>query len=232
MDEKYSWKDFFAFIRAMKPNKKLIIIGIFLSVMSAGLALYIPILLKNLIDNLSPSYVKESGILFFAVMVLQIIFSFFSGISLMTAGESLVRDIRNNVIRKVFDAPYTFFEKTGVERLSSHIINDSALLSNTITSDLNSLVSSIITIVGAVIILFMLDSGMMLMVLIILPLGLLILAPLMSIVSNVSNRMQTSIAKFNDQLISQFRTMSLIKTYGTKEFEENQSFKTQIAYLS
>lgn len=223
--EKYSWRKFFAFIRVMNPNKRLISLGISLSIISSGLALYIPILLKNLVDNASLKNVEEFGVLFFIVTILQIVFSFLSGISLMTAGESLVRTIRNKIIRRVFDAPYTFFEKVGVEKLSSHIINDSALLSNTVTSDLNSLVSSIITITGAIVILFMLDSSMMIVALIVLPLGLLLLMPLMSVVSSVSNRMQINIARFNDSLISQFRTMSLIKSYGTKRIEEDKSFE-------
>ena len=84
-----------------------------------------------------------------AVFLLQALFSFAQHITLAYIGENVMADIRVSIFTHLQSLPLSFYADRRTGELVSRLTNDVALLQQALTTNLATLMSMMITVIGA-----------------------------------------------------------------------------------
>ncbi|TGR94613.1 ABC transporter ATP-binding protein, partial [Mesorhizobium sp. M1C.F.Ca.ET.188.01.1.1] len=93
-----------------------------------------------------------------------------------------------------------FFDKNESGQLMSRLTDDTKVINEFISQKLPNLLPSVLTIIGSLIMLFVMDWQMTLLTFITIPIFVLIMIPLGKIMQNISKKTQTEIANFSGLL--------------------------------
>ena len=89
-----------------------------------------------------------------------------AGYLLTVAGESLTAFLRNDVFRNVIGQEIAFFDKRETGELTSRISSDATRVQSVVTSDIPELIGTLVTLIGAIVLLVLLSpplTGVMLL---------------------------------------------------------------------
>lgn len=140
-------------------------------------------------------------------------------------GESIIRQLRDNLYDKISDLPLTFFqkEKTGV--LMSRITNDvnivKAMVSNAVTGALRD----VFTIFGLIFVIFYQSWKLALIALVVLPVAFFPIAEFGRRIRRFSTRSQESMADLNSFLHETFAGNKIVKAFGMEAEEKARFFQ-------
>ena len=93
-----------------------------------------------------------------------------------------------------------FFDQNESGQLMSRLTDDTKVINEFISRKLPNLLPSLLTIIGSLIMLFIMDWKMTLLTFITIPLFILIMIPLGKIMQNISKKTQSEIANFSGLL--------------------------------
>ncbi|MCR8657670.1 ABC transporter ATP-binding protein [Paenibacillus endoradicis] len=216
------WQQFLRLVGQTKPSKLLIAIALVLSLSTAGVGLLVPLFTKDLINDFSISSLNASSItLLAAAILLQALASGFSIYLLNRIGQSVVAGIRDRLWKKLLILPISYFDEHASGETVSRMTNDTSVVKELISQHLANFVSGIISIVGAIIVLFILDWQMTLMMFIALPIAALILVPLGRMMYKISKGAQDETAKFTSVLTQVLSEIRLVKSSNAEKIEYN-----------
>lgn len=215
-----SWKNFFTLLNDTKPRKILIFLGLFFSLITTLIGLVVPLFTKNLIDNFS---IESLSWMVIVGIVLAFIFQAITdGVSmymLSYMGQQMVARLREKVWKKLVHLPVSYFDETKTGEIVSRLINDTTLVKDLITQHFPQFVSGIISIIGAVTILMIMDWKMTLMMLIAIPITALFITPLGSKMAKISKATQNETADFTGIVSQTLAEIRLMKSSNGEETE-------------
>ncbi|MDZ5757320.1 ABC transporter ATP-binding protein [Carnobacterium maltaromaticum] len=215
-----SWKNFFTLLNDTKPRKILIFFGLFFSLITTLIGLVVPLFTKNLIDNFS---IESLSWMVIVGIVLAFIFQAITdGVSmymLSYMGQQMVARLREKVWKKLVHLPVSYFDETKTGEIVSRLINDTTLVKDLITQHFPQFVSGIISIIGAVTILMIMDWKMTLMMLIAIPITALFITPLGSKMAKISKATQNETADFTGIVSQTLAEIRLMKSSNGEETE-------------
>lgn len=207
--ENYSWKAFFKLIRNTKPRKSLLIFGLILSTITTLAGLAVPLLTKNLIDGFSMASISVGLIaLIIGAFIFQALISSIGSFMLGYVGEEIVAKLRKQVWNKLITLKVQYYENTKTGETVSRLINDTTTVKMLVADQFPSFITSIISMVGALIILTIMDWRMMLMIFISVPVVMLILMPVGRMMHKIAKKLQKETADFTgitSQTLSEIR---------------------------
>lgn len=210
--------------------KKIIILSIFISIIGSVFELLIPLFTKNLIDNFEILFKNKYFILLFVFIF--IFSSMLNGLSIFllskigaTINFSLVQKVWNHILT----LPIPFFDKNSVGELLSRIIDDTNIINSFIVQTIPRFFPSFITLLGSIIILFLLDWQTTLVALISMPLYVIIIMFLSNIIKRISFQTQFQTAKLSGLISHSLSEIKLIKISGA---ENKESIKTHSSLTS
>ena len=210
--------------------KKIIILSIFISIIGSVFELLIPLFTKNLIDNFEILFKNKYFILLFVFIF--IFSSMLNGLSIFllskigaTINFSLVQKVWNHILT----LPIPFFDKNSVGELLSRIIDDTNIINSFIVQTIPRFFPSFITLLGSIIILFLLDWQTTLVALISMPLYVIIIMFLSNIIKRISFQTQFQTAKLSCLISHSLSEIKLIKISGA---ENKESIKTHSSLTS
>ncbi|HIW33549.1 MAG TPA: ABC transporter ATP-binding protein/permease [Candidatus Paenibacillus intestinavium] len=216
------WQQFLRLVQQTKPSKLLIAIALVLSLSTAGVGLLVPLFTKDLINDFSISSLNAGSITLLAVAILlQALAGGFSIYLLNRIGQSVVAGIRDQLWRKLLVLPISYFDEHASGETVSRMTNDTSVVKELISQHLSNFVSGIISIVGAIIVLFILDWQMTLMMFIAIPIAALILVPLGKMMYKISKDTQDETAKFTSVLTQVLSEIRLVKSSNAENIEYN-----------
>lgn len=225
MEPKANWRSFFVLLKSEKLPIAMIVFVIGLSLLETGAALIVPLFTKGLVDQMSGSGIETSVIiLLLAAFIIQTAAGGFSFYFLMYIGENLVAGIRRKLWDHVLRLPVSFFDANQSGETLSRITQDTNTIKTVITNHLVTFISGIVSIIGSVIILFMLDWRMTSIMLGIIPVSLLILMPLGRKMYKVSRSTQDEMASFSGNLGRVLSEIRLVKSYNGEALEKEKGF--------
>ncbi|MDD2565535.1 MAG: ABC transporter ATP-binding protein [Candidatus Gracilibacteria bacterium] len=155
----------------LKPYKKSIITLLILTITSSALGLIIPKIIARAIDAYTQKqfiiydFVLEFGI----IMILIFIFTYIQNIFQIYTSEKVAKDLREKITDKVSRQDYLFIEKITPAKLLTNLTSDIDSIKLFISQAIVSLVSSVIIVIGAAILLFMINWKLAFAVLTIVP---------------------------------------------------------------
>ncbi|MDX1436170.1 MAG: ABC transporter transmembrane domain-containing protein, partial [Anaerolineales bacterium] len=148
-------------LQYIRPYRRWMVVSIIALLFSVGLGLILPLVVRNLVDLILVDrdlpQLNRLAVFLFAVFIIQAVASFIHQITLAYVGENAVADIRIQVYSHLQALSLRFFGDSRSGELVSRITNDTSQLQKAITDDLVALLRQVITLIGAVILLFWLD---------------------------------------------------------------------------
>lgn len=218
-----SFQDFLQLIRASNLKTGLFLLGITLTLLGTVASLIVPMLIQQFIDGFDATHITPLMIVL--IISFFLISAVFNGISyyvLSNVGESVIRGLRNLVWDKFLKLPVQYFDTTKSGESVSRIVNDTAVLKDLITSHFPSVISGLMSVLGSVIILFILDWKMALIMFIAVPLSIAIMIPLGRRMSKISRALQKETAEFSGSLQETLSEIRLMKSFNGEQFERNK----------
>ncbi|PFR26271.1 multidrug ABC transporter permease [Bacillus cereus] len=218
--KKGNWRDFLRLIQETNPPKGILIFALVMSLFSTGASLFIPMLTKGLVDNFSISSISTMQIVgLVAFFVVQTIASGLSIYLLNYIGQKIVAGIRERLWKKVLILPVAYYDQNRTGDTISRMTNDTGVVRTLISEHLSSLLTGGISIVGSLIVLFVLDWKMTVLLLTVIPLSVLILVPLGRMMYKISKTLQDETASFTSVLNQVLSEIRLVKSSNTESRE-------------
>ncbi|ARM75442.1 DUF1854 domain-containing protein [Acidianus manzaensis] len=155
--------------------RKTLIIGAILSLITTGLNLVPPYLLKILIDSvlLSPKY--STSLYINIIVFLTLSYSFLALITsiqnrtLNNLGSKIINDLRDKLYAHSIKHDYSFIERISPSRILSRLTTDAGNTNWLLVWGLPTLLTNLFTIIGIGVILFTLDATLAMFILIPIP---------------------------------------------------------------
>ncbi|MGM1035381.1 MAG: ABC transporter ATP-binding protein [Bacillota bacterium] len=214
------WRQFIRLVQQTKPSKLMIGIALALSLGTTGVALLVPLFTKNLINDFSVSSLNAERItLLVLAIIVQALASGFSIYLLNRIGQSVVAGIRDKLWKKLLVLPVSYFDDHPSGETVSRMTNDTTVVKGLISEHLSNFVTGIISIVGSMIVLFVLDWKMTLFMFTAIPLSVLILMPLGKKMHKISKGMQDETASFTAVLQQVLTEIRLVKASNAEASE-------------
>ncbi|MBC1455501.1 ABC transporter ATP-binding protein [Listeria welshimeri] len=221
MDQtKYSWRNFFQLLISAKPANWIIFCALFASVITTVAGLVVPLFTKNLIDGFSIASLDGKIIaLIVLAFVLQAVTNGFSIFLLNYMGQKVVATIRERLWRKIVHLPVSYFDNTKTGEMVSRMVNDTVVVKELIADHFPQFVTGIISVVGAIIILFFMDWKMTLIILVAVPITALVVAPLGQKMFKISKGLQSATADFTGSISQTLSEARLVKASNAEMIE-------------
>src|SRR6059036_3131748 len=149
-----------------------------LIVISAGLGMVSPFLLRAVLDTAIPE--RDTGLLSLLVggMIAISVITGVIGVGQTwisnSVGQRVMHDLRSAVYRHLQRLSLAFFTRTRTGEVQSRIANDIGGVQNVVTSTATSIVSNVTTVLSAVVAMFLLDWRLALVSLALIPLFVLL----------------------------------------------------------
>ncbi len=214
---------FFHLLRNTRPPILLILVILILSLIQTLAGLFIPLIVRNMIDQMSDLLRQPQTILFLIMaLIVQAITSGISHYSLGYIGQQMIANIRIRVWRKVLALQISYFDHKRSGETVSRITNDTNLILMFVKSHIISFLSNLVAIVGGVSLLFYLDWILTTIILIAIPVALMLLIPLGRTVFKISKKLQDEMANLTSDLSQVISEIRLVKSYTSEPFEANQ----------
>ncbi len=216
-------RQFIALIRRYKPATWLIVLAVALGLGESLLSLLIPLMTKNLVDELSASALAMSTIILLgAVFVIQTALSGVSVYTMSYVGQHLIGGLRRDLWERVVRLPVPFFDRNSSGETMSRVTNDTNVIKDFMISQVIPFFGGIVSIIGGVALLLFIDWRMTLLMLVAVPVAFLILWPLGSRMFKVSKAMQDETALFQGDLGRVLADIRLVKASLAEPVEQRQ----------
>ncbi|MBA4535744.1 ABC transporter ATP-binding protein [Bacillus aquiflavi] len=226
LQKKERIRAFWQLLKNANPPKLILIAAILLSLIETAASLIVPLFTKSLVDQLAASTLELSVIiLLVGAFLLQTVASGFSFYFMSYLGESVVASFRKKLWDQILYLPISFFDKHQSGETMSRVTQDTNTVKMLITQHLITFVTGLISIIGAVIILFIIDWKMTLIMIIAVPFSVLIIMPLGQKMYKVSRSTQDEMAGLSANLGRVLADIRLVKAYHAEKFEQKNGHR-------
>jgi len=219
--KKNGMKPFFSLILSTGIPKLALAIGLIAGVLTTLAGLVVPLLTKNLVDGFSVSSLSVPIIIAIGVaFILQAVIDGVSIYSLSYVGQKVVAKLRDRMWKKLIRLPVSHFDEESSGETVSRVVNDTGIVRELISNHLPQFITGIISIVGAVTILLIMDWKMTLIMLISVPVTVAIMIPLGTRMAKISRGLQDETAVFTGNIQQTLSEIRLMKASNAEENEE------------
>lgn len=216
-------KPFIDLILSAKIPKVALIVGLIASVITTLAGLVVPLLTKNLVDGFAVSSLSIPLIIAIgAAFIVQAIISGISLYLLTAVGQKIVASLRDRMWLKLVRLPVAYFDKTSSGETVSRVVNDTSIVKNLISEHFPQFITGIISIIGAVTILLIMDWKMTLVMLIAVPITIVVMIPLGRRMAKISRGLQDETAVFTGHIQQTLGEVRLMKSSTAEENEEKK----------
>lgn len=215
-----NWRQLIRLVRETKPSKGLLAAALFLSIISTLVGLAIPLFTKNMVDSFSLTSLSLTQIVLMGVaFIVQAIAGGVGVYLLNRAGQKVVASLRDRLWKKLLVLPVSYYDNHETGETISRMTNDTGVVKGLISEHLTGFFTGILGVVGSISVLLYLDWKMTLMMLIVVPLAILILAPLGRQMHKISVSLQDETAGFTAVISRVLSEIRLVKASNAETVE-------------
>lgn len=172
-------------LRYIKKYLFSVFLSMLLAVLTVAGALYIPIIIGHAIDLLVPvqnvsagtldwgglwMYLIEAGVIAGATALLQWLMNIINN----RIAFNVVRDIRNDAFRHIEELPLSYLDTKSTGDIVSRVISDADQFADGLLLGFSQLFTGVVTILGTLVFMLMLDPWITLAVVVLTPISLLV----------------------------------------------------------
>lgn len=221
--EKTKLKPFISLILSTNIPKWALIVGLIGSIFTMIVGLSIPLLTKELVDGFSVDALSTTLIvIILVVFILQALLDGVSTYLLAAVGQRIVARLREIMWFKLLRLPVSYFDKQPSGESVSRVVNDTGIVKDLITQHFPQFITGFITIIGAIVILLVMDWKMTLLMLLAVPVTFAIMMPLGARMAKISKGLQDETAKFTGDIQQTISEIRLTKASTAEDIEQEK----------
>ncbi|MDQ8738203.1 ABC transporter ATP-binding protein [Paenibacillus sp. LHD-38] len=222
-DKKSNVKRFIGLIMETNPPKLMLSVAVILSVITTLVSLTIPLFTKNMVNGFSLGSLSTMQIVgMAAAFIAQVVSGGVSVYLLHYSGNKIVSSIRERLWSKLLRLPVPYYDNKSSGDTISRLTNDTALLKGLITEHVTGFFTGILSIIGALSILFYMNWQMTLIMLTVFPVAALIMVPIGRKMYSISKSTQAENARFTSVVNRVVSEIRLVKASGSEPAEYEQ----------
>ncbi|WP_418841544.1 ABC transporter ATP-binding protein [Ruminococcus sp.] len=223
-------------LKYIKPYKGLLALAILSAIISVSLTLYIPVLTGDAIDNIidkgNVNFENVLQIIIYiavgvaGVAIFQWTMTYFTNV----ISYKTVRDLRRDVFCKFNDVPLSYIDTHSHGDLISRVINDVDAVGDGLSQMFLQLFSGIVTILGTMVFMFIIDWRIALAVIILTPLSLFVAAFIGKMTHNRFARqqqLQGDISSYVEEYVGNQRIVKAF-SYEDRAFENFEKYNQEL----
>lgn len=157
----------------LNPYRRILYISIFLTILMAGIAPAMPVLVEYTLDNyiLVGNYEGLTWMLLvmLGLLLLQTVVRYFHSLMTNTLGQSVIRDLRVDVFNHIIKLRLQYFDNTPIGRLITRTVSDLETIANIFSEGLIQIIGDILQLAVILGVMFYTDWKLTLIVLIPMP---------------------------------------------------------------
>ena len=223
---KFDMKAFMRLIRQTKPAYWQLGLGLGLGVIATGIQLAVPHFAGDLINGFGKSIDKTLLVSVIGMFILSAVISALSGTVLEIFGENVVSRLRNTLWDKLIRLRVAYFDETKAGEMTSRLINDSTQIKDLLANSFPRMITSLLTVVGALTLMVLKDWRMTAIMALAIPLVMLVMLPVMRQSHKVGRDRQNSLADFNGAAGETLSEIRLVKSSNAEPFETEKGHTT------
>jgi len=218
----------------LRPYLRQIIIVFVLLIGVSGLSLVLPYLIQRAVDgpitegNL-PGLIPY-GILYFGTIVALFACRFAHTYMLQTIGQNALVDLRQTLFEHFLKQDMRFFNTTPVGQLVARISNDIDALTELLSTSIVVVISNMITLVGIIAVMFILNWRLALLGLCILPIMTVATVYFRIKIRRASNTFHKVVGEYLAFINEQFNGMLIVQLFGRQEVSRAEFAKINEDY--
>ncbi|MCY7809965.1 multidrug resistance ABC transporter ATP-binding protein/permease BmrA [Bacillus spizizenii] len=217
---KSKFKPFFALVKKTNPSYGKLAFALALSIVTTLVSLLIPLLTKQLVDGFSMSNLSGTQIgLIALVFFVQAGLSAYATYALNYNGQKIISGLRDLLWKKLIKLPVPYFDTNASGETVSRVTNDTMVVKELITTHISGFITGIISVIGSLTILFIMNWKLTLLVLVVVPLAALILIPIGRKMFSISRETQDETARFTGLLNQILPEIRLVKASNAEDVE-------------
>ncbi|WP_203333957.1 ABC transporter ATP-binding protein [Planococcus beigongshangi] len=222
-EEKVGLKPFISLILSLKLPKAALIFGLLASLITTLVGLVVPLLTRNLVDGFSVESLSAPLVIgIVAAFIIQAIINGVSIYLLSKVGQRIVAGLRDKMWIHLIRLRVGYFDQHASGETVSRVVSDTGVVRNLITDHFPNFITGIVSIVGAVTILLILDWKMTLIMLLAVPVTVLIMIPLGRRMAKISRTLQDETAEFTGHVQQTISEVRLMKSSTAEMVEERK----------
>lgn len=207
------------------------VFGLIGTALFTAASLSIPLLTKILVNGFTFD-TKHIALLIMLgfIIIVQAVINALSNYMLSKVGENIVFNIREKMWDKLISMPVSYYDKNHSGELVSRVVNDTNTINDLVSGNLSEFIRGLLTIIGTIIVLFILDWKMTILMIITFPLATIVMVPLGKKISQISRRMQDETANLTETIQQTLSEIRLMK-HSTAEGYEKRKGKASMLEL-
>ncbi len=215
-----NWNRLFGYLQPYRGRMALAMLAL---LFSSGFGLAFPLVIVRLLDSVTKA--KDFGLLnllagvLVAMFLLQSAFTFAQSYLLSYIGERIVYDLRTSLYRHLQALSLDFYATRRVGDLVSRLSSDVTQMRSMLTSNLTTLLSQVIGLVGSVTILLTLNARLTLFILGLVPLLVAIAFFFGRTIRKSSTKIQDELAGSTVVAEEGLQGIRVVKSFGREEYE-------------
>ncbi len=223
-------------LKRIKPYSVFILLALLSAIISVSLTLYIPVLTGQAIDNIIDAgkvnfeniiqILVYIGIGIVGVTIFQWVMNYFVNI----VSYKTVRDLRRDVFKKFNNVPLSYIDTHPHGDLISRVINDVEAVGDGLTQMFLQLFSGVVTIVGTLIFMLMINWQIAIVVFVLTPLSLFVatfIGKMMHKHFTKQQILQGEISAYVEEHIGNQRIVKAF-SYEDRAFEDFEEYNTEL----
>lgn len=212
---------------SMLPYRSLVLVTVVLAVVLAGMAPLRPWYIQQAVDGPMRSGDFEGlaslGWLILSLLLVESLFRYLFGYLSVRLGQSVVRDLRLQLYRKLSRYRSGFYESRPVGSLASRVINDLEAIAELFAQGFLTMAGDILQLVVILVVMFRTDWQLSLVSLLVMPLLLRSTWWFKEKVHASFTSVRTNTARLNAFLAERLSNLILVPLFD-REGQENQAF--------
>jgi subfamily B ATP-binding cassette protein MsbA len=213
----------------LAPYRGRMILAILALVFATGSGLAFPAIIVQLLDSVTRTHdmgpLNLLAGLLIGIFLLQALFSFVQSYLLAYVGERIVLDLRTAFYAQLQALSLDFYAVRRVGDLVSRLSSDVTQMRSVLTTTITSLLSQLLTLVGAVAILLTLNVQFTLFILALAPVLILVAVLFGRRIQKGSTRVQDQLAESTIVAEEGLQGIRVVKSFGREAFETGR-YKT------
>jgi len=228
-------------LRYVKPLKATLSIGFFFSLLATIADLIGPIIMKELIDKqLRQEFLNFSPIVLYIILyaITNLAYAFlryFQIINFHKIGYKITEDLRNDIFAKLQSLGMRYFDQTPAGSIVSRVTNDTDAIQDMFNNIISILLSSVISFIGIIITMFILNVKLTLICLAFVPIAIFIIYLYQKYSTRFYMLAREKLSQLNTKLSESISGMGIIQIFNqekrlSKEFAKinNDYYKASI----
>lgn len=208
-------------IKLLKPYKKLVALLVLLTILGNALNLAVPKIISHTIDTFAPggSIPFEHTLQFFLVAIGIFIFTYLQSAVQIYTSEKVAKDLRTQLVEKISVQDYAYVQRTNPSKLLTNLTSDVDAVKTFISQAISSIISSVFLIIGASILLLMINWRLALGVLLSVPAIGITFAVILRKVRKLFRKSQEAIDWLNKVINESILGSGLIRLLNSQQYE-------------